>query len=199
MATHLLASSRLGLLGIVAALVTSALSCVSITLDGGPVPTPPFPMEDLLLDESAFPEGWQAYTPYEPPGRFGLPIALTYSSCAPGGGIAVHDVYASWNPQKAAEAYADAVSFWFEDDDRHTPWATPAELACASTTADHLRIGCHVERESGTEFCQAVGQYDRYVVRFHTFMSPCMTFTDLERIRVAIDERMALCLEKDGY
>jgi hypothetical protein len=189
------------LLGALLLIAASMLSCTchGVTVDGGAVPTPPFPMQDLLLDESAFPQGWQAYAPYEPPGRFGLPIALTYSSHAPGGGIAVQDVYASWNPEEAAEAYADAVSFWFKDDDRHTPWTTPTEVGSCSTTADRLRIGCHVERESETQFCQAVGQYGRYVVRFHTYMSPYMTLTDLERILVAIDERMALYLHKDSY
>jgi hypothetical protein len=48
--------------------------------------------------------------------------------------------------------------------------------------------------------CQAVGQYGRYMTRFHTFMNPeTMTPSDLEGILMAIDERMALYLEKDVY
>jgi hypothetical protein len=174
-------------------------TCVGVTVDGGPVPTPPFPMEDLLLDESAFPEGWQAQVPHDPPRTYGLPLAVTYGSPGRGGGIALYEVHVSRDPEEATGEYADAVSFWFRDDERHTPWTAPTELSCRSTTADQMRIGCHIQREqSGTQFCQAVGRYDRYVVRFHTFMSPYMTFTDLERILVAIDERMALYLGKDA-
>ena len=59
----------------------------------------------------------------------GLPIAVTYSSPGPWGGIALHEVHISRNPEDAAEEYEDAISFWFSDDDRHTPWITPTELA----------------------------------------------------------------------
>lgn len=184
------------LIGVLLILAGSILSCLEVTVDGGPVPTPPFPIEDLLLDESVFPAGWRAYAPHEPPSCFGLPIAVTYSSGS-GGGIALHEVHISRNREEAAERYQEAVRFWFTDDDRHTPWSTPAELEYRRTVEGELRVGCHTEQESGVQLCQAVAQYGRYVVRFHTYMSPYMTFTDLERILAAIEERMAFYLEKD--
>jgi hypothetical protein len=46
--------------------------------------------------------------------------------------------------------------------------------------------------------CQALGQYGEYLVRFHTSLDlshvECMSFSDLERILAAIDDKMALCL-----
>ncbi|TKJ31643.1 MAG: hypothetical protein CEE40_01085 [Chloroflexi bacterium B3_Chlor] len=197
MRIRLFPTRRLGLVGLIAVLVSSTLSCVDITVDGGPVPTPSFPIESLLLDESAFPEGWTAYEAFEPRDGFGLPIAITYSSPGYGGGIAVHEVDISRNREEAAERYQEAVRFWFTDDERYTAWSAPAELRHRSAVADQFRIGCHIHQESGIRFCQAVTQYGRYVVWFHTYMSPYITFADLERILLAIDERMASYLEKD--
>jgi hypothetical protein len=45
------------------------------------------------------------------------------------------------------------------------------------------------------QVCQVVGQYEEYIVRFHTRIDPehpeCLSFADLERLLIAIDERMA--------
>lgn len=183
--------------GVLLVLAGSVLACIGITVDGGPVPTPPFPIEDLLLDESAFPGGWQAHVPFEPRARFGLPVGVTYYSPGSGGGVALHEVYVSRDPEEATERYQEAVRFWFTDDERYTAWSAPAELRHRSVLADQFRVGCHIQQESGIQFCQAVAQYGRYVAWFHTYMSPSMTFADLERILTAIDERMALYLAKD--
>jgi hypothetical protein len=86
--TGALATGQCVLVGLILLLVSSTLSCVDITVDGGPVATPPFPIENLLLDESAFPEGWTAYAPFEPEDGFGRRIAVTFSAPTCGGGIA---------------------------------------------------------------------------------------------------------------
>lgn len=197
--TRLFPTKRLLLVGLIAVLVSSTLSCVDITVDGGPVPTPPFPIESLLLDESAFPEGWTAYEAFEPQDGFGLPIAITFSP-PPGsaGGIALHAAYTARTPQEAADGYKTWADFWFWESEGWGPWSAPRELPHRSPVADHFRFACYRELDDGRQVCQAVGQYGRHMSRFRTFMNPdTMTFADLERILIAIDERMALHLGKE--
>jgi hypothetical protein len=200
MARHLLASSRLGLLGIIAALMSSALSCVSITLDGGPVATPTFLIESLLLDESAFPEGWTAYEPGEPQDGFGLRVGIHYSPPAPSaGGIALNAAYVARSPEEAADGYEIWAPFWFSDSEGWSEWRAPDESRYQSSIADQYRFACSREEGDSRQVCQAVGQYGRYMIRFHTFMNPeTMTPSDLERILMIIDDKMELHLGQDA-
>jgi hypothetical protein len=189
--------------GLVLLCVISAVLCrVAAQVDEGPVPTPSFPMEDLLLDTTAFPEGWYLPTgqPFDPRAGFGIRTALTFSP--PGrGGIALHEASVARNPEEAAEGYEEWGQFWFSNREGYCTWSSPTELQYESPVADHFRLGCCIpQQEGGVQTCQAVGQYGRYLIRFHTHMNPeSMTFADLGRILIAIDERMALYLEKDSY
>lgn len=190
------ASARLGLVVVV---IACTLSCVDITLDGGPVPTPAFPMEDLLLDESAFPDGWTAYEPDEPQDGFGLRVGVHYSPPATSaGGIALNAAYVARSPEEAADGYGIWASFWFSDSEGWSAWRVPDELRYQSSIADQYRFACSREEDDGRQICQAVGQYGRYMIRFHTFMNPdTMTPSDLGRVLAAIDDRMALYLGED--
>lgn len=199
MRIRLFPTRRLGLVGLIAVLVSSILSCVDITVDGGPVATPSFPIESLLLDESAFPEGWTAYEAFEPRDGFGLAISITFSPPrGSAGGIALHAAYTARSSEEAAHGYQTWAEFWFWESEGWGPWSVPRELPYQSPVADQFRFACYAEREGAREVCQATGQYERYMIRFRTFMNPdTMTFDDLERILLAIDERMALYLAKD--
>jgi hypothetical protein len=197
MRSRALRAARLGLIVVV---IGCTLSCLDITVDGGPVPTPTFPIESLLLDQSAFPEGWLAYEPYEPEDGFGLRICMHYSPPATSsGGIALHAAYIARTPEEAADGYGIWAPFWFSDREGWSAWSAPAELRHRSLIADQFRLACSREEEDdGRQVCQAVGQYGRYMTRFHTFMNPdTMTPTDFEQVLVAIDERMALYLGED--
>jgi hypothetical protein len=182
--------------------VGSALLCrVTTQVDEGPVPTPGFPLEDLLLDTSAFPEGWYLPTgqPFDPRAGFGLRTALTFSPLGPGG-IALQEASVARNPEEAAEGYEQWGQFWFSNREGYCTWSVPNELQYQSAVADQFRLGCCIrEQEGGEQTCQAVGQYGRYLIRFHTYMSRHMTFADLERVLVAMDARMALRLARDAY
>ena len=199
MRIRLFPTRRLGLVGLIAVLASSTLSCVDITVDGGPVPTPSFPIESLLLDESAFPEGWTAYEPHEPRDGFGLRTCIHYSPPpTSAGGIALHAAYVARSSEEAGHGYEVWAPFWFAEREGWGAWSVPDQLRYQSQVADPFRFACYRERGDGREVCQAVAQYGRYMNRFHTFMNPdTMTFADLERILVAIDERMAFYLEKD--
>jgi hypothetical protein len=201
MGKHLLGMPWLGLVLVAVVLMSSTPSCVDISLDGGPVPTPPFPIESLLVDESVFPEGWTAYEPDEPEDGFGLRVGVHYSPPATSaGGIALNAVYVARSPEEAADGYGIWAPFWFSDRQGWSAWSAPDDLQYESPVADQFRLGCSREADDGRQVCQAVGRYGRYVSRFHTFMnSDTMTLSDLRGILIAIDERMGSYLQKDTY
>lgn len=188
------------------ALAISVSSCseikLALTCGGGTHPPPSYAIEDLLLDESAFPGGWRAYeNTFDPRER--LPadrIGLTYIvNGGPHSIIAIHEVYRfSDGSRCAALGYQKNTPLWFAPREGQTLWAVPAELPYQSSVANQFRFGCYVEEAGGRQACQAVGQYEQYLTRFHTFVNPeNMSFADLERILIAIDEKMALYLGKD--
>ena len=195
--------------GFLALFVLLALSCVCLQVTGRigyvPHPTPGFPIQDLLLDESAFPEGWRADRPFDPEGR--IPAEqimrnLHTNGCHPltvGAGHRVERFYGG--SKSASEAYAGEVAYWFSPN--RGDWSTPPELSYESRAADQYRFGCYPEEETATIVCQAVGRYEQYIVVFDAELDPdhpeCLSFTDLEQVLIAIDERMDLYLEKDTY
>ncbi len=191
-------------------LATSLLSCsnlaLALTCLGGSYRPPAFPIEELLLDESVFPEGWQAgERTFDPRQR--LPaeqIALGfYINWCPDASLgAGHEVYRFFDgPRCAALGYQKQIPGWFAPTQAWGPWEVPAELPYQSPVADQFRFGCSVDQGSSVQTCEAAGQYEAYVVRFGTSIDrehpECMSFTDLERILKAIDERMAFYLGKE--
>ncbi len=191
--------------GLILLLASLALLCVRVEGDTivvglgvEPVPTPAFPIEKLLLDESAFPEGWgQQGTPsYKNAYTLGVErTGVTFINRV----VAVHEVYRFSSAERAISKYPGSNdSWWFSPREGWGPWSVPAELPYQSPVADQFRFACYTEQQTGRQACQAVGQYEQYLVRFHTFMWPeTMTFADLQRILVAIDERMAFYLGTD--
>jgi hypothetical protein len=197
---------QLGTAAFLALLMLLALGCVCLQVTGRigaiPHPTPAFPIEKLLLDESAFPEGWRATRPFDPDRRIAaeqITRNILSNKCHPLTVGATHDVYRFYGgASSAAEAYPEETAIWFSPN--WGDWSIPAELSYESPVAEQYRFGCRIEQETATILCQALGQYEQYIVVFDAELDPdhpeCLTFTDLERILVAIDERMALCLGK---
>ena len=165
-----------------------------------------FPIEDLLLDESAFPEGWRAQEPFDP--HNGLPaeqIALTLfpdASACPSSLMTGHDVYRFYGGERCADmGHRSETPIWFAPWPGCGPWSVPTDLPHQSPLTDRFRVECCTGQGSTVQTCQAVARYEEYVVRFHTSIDPehpeCMSFADLERILVAIDERMAVYLGEE--
>lgn len=166
-----------------------------------------FAPEDLLLDESQLPQGWEAAgEPYDPEER--LPAEQTtvdffmHAPTCPTSLKTGHYVYRFIGGAGCADmGYRSETPLWFAPMPGWGPWSASAELSYESTLADRFRLNCCTRQGSNVQTCQAVGQYKEYVVRFHTSIDPqhadCMSFSDLEGILVAIDERMAFYLGKE--
>lgn len=189
-----------GIVAVLGLFVLLALSCVCLQVTGRigqvPYPTPAFPIQDLLLDESAFPGGWRADRPFDPEERIPaeqLARNFLTDKCHPllvGAGQDVYRFY--WGADSAAEAYPEQIAIWFSPN--RGDWSIPPELSYQSAVADQCRFGCYYDEDFYCKRCQAVAQYGEYIVLFSAHLDPdhpeCLSFTDLEQILVAIDERM---------
>jgi len=110
--------------------------------------------------------------------------------------LAIQHIYRAADASTAAAGYEDFQSDFTVRDDQ-SDWIVPEGISYNSPVADQFRVACAVRYPSPEERCRFIGQYDVYVVKFHTHMSPeLMTYQDLERILLDIDRRMAECLHK---
>ena len=167
-------------------------------------------MYDLMIDVSVFPEDWDVCVgPSPPPDHIqserGELEFLYVGFCPEGfeGGIggAEHDVFRYAPGLDVALAYyLDFSRREFSNRYMITPYATPGEWSYESPVADRFKFACaelepfRVTRRTRT--CTALAQYEEYISVFGAHMS-YMTLEDMERILVAIDERMALYLGED--
>ena len=113
---------------------------------------------------------------------------------------AYHDVFRYRNEVDAAIVFhGDFAGREFPEWDMITPWAEPEEWSYESPVADRFKFGCGEMDILGRFWrCKAVAQYDEYISVFGTDLSlDYMTLADLQRILVALDERMALYLGED--
>jgi hypothetical protein len=113
-----------------------------------------------------------------------------------GAGHTVYRFSARW---KAAAAYSEQLPVNFANSAAAvTPWEAPEDLPYESAVADQFHFACHRTTLGPNTVCQAMGQYEEYLVVFHTHIAPdYMTYADLGQILIAIDERMAFYLGKD--
>jgi hypothetical protein len=200
-----------GIAAFVALLVLLSLSCVCLQVTGGlgpfPCTTPAFAIEELLLDESAFPEGWEAGEPWDPEVRISaeqIGVFFQRDECPSYSLSAHHEIYRFFEgAQSASDGFARETTVWFASDDAWGwgAWEESTSLRYQSSVADQYRLACRANEGSGRAMCRALGQYQQYIVIFDTEMNldypDCMSLSDLHQVLIAIDERMALYLRKD--
>ncbi len=154
------------------------------------------PIEDLLIDESAFPPGWSASTngpkpiPKAPLGGTKSVESIQLSFYAYGGG-AGECIRRFESPQGAADEFRRQSGIVFRNGEFNTPWAIPSELSYQSPVADQFYCACSTYEGEYWPRCACIARYGVYFVHFGTHMLPgLMTHTDLENVLQAIDERM---------
>ncbi len=171
---------------------------VLLLIVSGCVPGAPqrdFPIEALLLDETAFPPGTKAGTAKPHPSKLGSRESrrLTFYGRF---GIANHHVYRYRSARQAASTFERETTLWFPNDRFSGPWTVPSELSYQSPVADRFYLACSIEM--GIPMCNGIAQYEEYFVRFNVHMhQEFMTYQDLERVLRAMDERMVQYLGKN--
>ena len=187
-------------------------ACVAMAALGpGTRRTHPVDMYDLMIDASVFPENWHVCIgPTPPPEHIRsergelefLLVGFCPEGFEQGIGGAQHAVF------RYAPGLDVAIAYYYEFSRREfsnrymiTPYAIPEEWSYHSAVADRFRFACAELEPFGLarpmRTCTGVAQYDEYISVFGAHMSH-MTLEDMERILVAIDERMAFYLEKDA-
>jgi len=170
-----------------------------------PTESPPVDTYDLIMDVSAFPDGWEVWhgpapIPERERGeRESLYVAFHYKGLDPTMVGAHHKVYRYRDEGKAAWMYSAFSEEEFLPWHTTTPWAIPDGWSYESRVADYFKFAC-VEEVFVTPYwtCTALSQYGQYISVFATDLSPeYMTLEDIERILLALDERMAFYLKID--
>ena len=165
----------------------------------GPPPSPPpCPIEMLLIDESMFHKDFfQTGPPSKDaaPARFGVnKLGIGFSSMAQGGGI--QNIYEGRNIEQTTKQFDEYANNVFSTRLGWTEWYIPDAFVYQSKVADQFRFSCYKHEASGVETCQAVGQYDVYLIRFLADMSTIFTYQDLERILQEIDNKADQCIAR---
>ncbi len=172
--------------------------------------TPPLDMYDLMIDVSVFPQQWElGIGPVPPPEHIGSERGEMYflsvifcpegsQHCSDG---AQHAVFRYINEPAAARAFdSDFAERDFSNRYMVTPWTVPDEWTYESPVADRFKFACgEIEPFASVprmRICTAVAQYEEYISEFTAKMAH-MTLEDLERILIAIDDRMAFYLKED--
>jgi hypothetical protein len=180
-------------------IVSWCISCVE-----GPPPERNFEAEELLLDVSAFPQGWQAGEAGDLPG----PIAgqaHEYERVTrgfTGRGLsrvgnritAIQDVYRYGGTRTATRKFDEKRETLFKSGLFRSEWTIPEELNYQSSIADSFHLGCAFY--SMAEACQALGQYEEYVIVILVDVYPDsdVTYSDFGRILEVMEEQIAFHL-----
>jgi len=194
--------------GITFAVVLCFLSCVGcMLLCRETLPERKFAIEELFIDASVFPPGWEADPggPQIDTGRAPLGggpdtiqrrvLFFHAEGTVKGKSVGAYEqIYRMASVKVAAKEFERQMSLWFPKGKYWTPWERPGDVEYQSSVADRFYLACAshgATPETRVPMCDMVGQYEEYLVWFSTDMSPdFMTYQDLEHVLEAIDERM---------
>jgi hypothetical protein len=161
-------------------------------------------IDELLVDESSFPEGWEANEPdWTHPPRAPWSdstnmveyISRDFYSHLGDGASAIEEIRQFNNSRAAVERYEHEMVVTFRDTEWNTPWVVPAELSFESAAADQYHYACSMQGEGNLAQpgCAYVAQYGVYVVYFGIaiYDTAAITYAGLSPVMEAIDERFA--------
>jgi hypothetical protein len=162
------------------------------------------PIDRLLIDESSFPEGWEANDPdWTHPARAPWSgstnmveyISRDFFSLAGNGASAVQEIRQFDSSQAAAKRYEHELVTIFRDTEWNTPWVAPAELLFESSVSEQYHYACSIggEGDLAQPGCAYVAQYEVYVVYFGVaiYDTVAITYAELIPVFESIDARFA--------
>lgn len=157
-----------------------------------------FTAQDLFIAPSAFPEGWGAEPPFEMAGPIvgeseeWIRLARTFYGHNT---LANQRIYGYRDQAKAAEAFESLSNRFFSSNEFISTWKTPSELQYQSRYSDRFHLACAAT--ASNYVCQALGQYEKYVIRIHIPMEPHtnIDYDALEFLLKAMEERVSSYLE----
>jgi hypothetical protein len=159
------------------------------------IPPAPCPIQELLLDVSAFPgDDWEetgSRSERSAPVRMGIEKIGTAFSMTNNG--ALQAVYRIGYESEARRAYKDSAESWFTPAEHQTEFVTPQVMESLAVNADQYRVGCNDRKLGEREQCQYVAQYGPYVIRFKAHIRT-LSYEDFTELVEEIDQRATSCL-----
>lgn len=144
-------------------------------------------VQSLLIDATAFPEGWVASSPERPPDHHGA-IRRCGVDFYVYDGVAVQEIYQYETGEEASREFTRQLDVFFTERPIDTPWEVPPLPGPASPAADEYRLACSIQGKES--MCRALARYGHFVVRFNTHMSPdFMTYENLQLVLRAINDK----------
>jgi hypothetical protein len=158
-----------------------------------------FTLEDLFIDEAAFPEGWEKNPGGPREACRAAPLGsgcrsadakhLSFSYSKMPSGLASQEVHVYISPAEAAKDFQRLLDRFFSSGNPYsTPWIVPDKLPYQSRIADQFFFACNTH--GGEPYCQMLGQYEEFIIRFHIHKA-VISYEDLGRTLQAIDQRIA--------
>jgi len=152
------------------------------------------PIEELLIDDTLFPQGWNASSEgpqVSPSAPFGGirsidRTMLSFDNTLVG---ATEQIERFRNSQEASNEFVNNRDFLFREIPTVGPYLVPEELPYQSSVADRYYFAC--TRPFPLLGCMYFAQYGPYIIQFHIGWDlDSMSANDLEKILNAIDENM---------
>jgi len=159
-------------------------------------------MTELMPDVSVFPQGWYVCAgPSRIPELERGESESWYMGFCPEGfdgqiGATQYELLRYRNEVEAGRRFP---RHGFLATDLVTPWQVPQTWSYESPVADDFKVACADVNILGVIYrsCQAVGQYREYISFLNSYVGPqSMTLGDLERVLIAVDDKMALYLRE---
>jgi len=156
--------------------------------------------EDLLIDASAFPDGWVSGQPFEitrpvvGEAEGWVRVARTFYGHTT---IADHSIYGYRDESEASKAFRRWLDRAFSSNEFISAWKPSPELLFQSSYADQFHLAC--AQTTSNFVCQALGQYDEFIVQLYVPREPRtnVTYGDFDRILQVMEERVTSFLKLD--
>lgn len=178
-----------------AVVLSTALSACQVIDLVRPTPTP-LPgwfgdVKVLLVEESAFPTGWQAHLNLEEDVHPRANHVHRDFSNPPSAGFVSQDIWRAYTIADAKEKYAELRQSQFQPrlapEEMVAPWEPPTEIGFQSSVADEFYLACGWEEWA---YCQYLARYRNYVTYLHlgrhaeqgSLRSVGLTFSEIEEV-----------------
>jgi len=158
------------------------------------------PLEELLIDVSALPDGFDVRAgPFRPSHSDGDIVAvdsraIIFSAGSHSNTRVGARVYLNSNKWSAAAEYRDRIEVEFNSSSvaSATSWQTPSAHPYQSSVASQSHFACHVSSIDQREVCKYFAQYDEYLVILTATPEPgILNYDDIVHLLKATDDLMA--------
>jgi hypothetical protein len=160
------------------------------------------PIEDFLVDATAFPQGWHADPEGpepDPSAPFGgiKSVERTSLDFSSNVATAFETIERFKNSRRARDEFSSQKDFLFKTTEIRGPYEIPNELPYKSDVANQFHFACSPPKNSSKIGCHYLAQYGPYLVQFSFGWDlDTLSAHELEKVLWAIDNKLAKYADK---